>query len=79
MAYTVLPAQQSSLKFSGGAVGDAVAEAQSNTGVPLLANIATRTKFNGAAIFIDSNQMSLQPKAETKTFWWWPSWGEQPL
>lgn len=39
-AYKQLPAAKSSLKFAGGAVGDEVMEQGSNTGTPLLSQIA---------------------------------------
>jgi hypothetical protein len=71
LGYTLLPVAQSGLKYSGGAVGSAVAEAETGAGRPVLATMAPGTIFQGAALFIDSNQMALQPRAETETSWWW--------
>jgi hypothetical protein len=50
-------------------VGHVVKEAEANTGLNVVGQILPNMTMNGAALFIDSNQMALQPQAETKTWW----------
>jgi len=75
--YKQLPAAVTSLKYAGGAVGDVIVESQSNAGTPVASQIAPGTTLNSVALFVDMNQQAMQPKAETKTFWWpfWGGWG----
>lgn len=73
--YQYLAPVDSSLKYSYGAVGHVVKDAKMNpNGLNLIGQIMPGMSMNGAALFIDSNTMALQPQAETKT-WWAPWWG----
>lgn len=67
--YQFLAPTHTSLKYSGGSVGHVVKEAEANTGLNVVGQILPNMTMNGAALFIDSNQMALQPQAETKTWW----------
>lgn len=73
--YQYLAPVESSVKYSYGAVGHVVKDAKMNpNGLNVIGQIMPGMSMNGAALFIDSNTMALQPKAETKT-WWFPWWG----
>lgn len=68
--YQYLAPQKGSEKYAGGAVGHVVMEADQNMGMSnIIGQILPNMQMNGAALFIDSNQMALQPSAETKTWW----------
>ena len=44
-------------------------DVQSGNNMNVIGQIMPGMTMNGAALFIDSNTMALQPKAETKTWW----------
>lgn len=68
--YQYLAPAESSLKYAHGAVGHVIKDAQMNpNGLNVIGQIMPGMSMNGAALFIDSNTMALQPKAETKTWW----------
>lgn len=68
--YQYLAPVRSGLKYGGGAVGHVVKDAELNpNGLNVIGQILPGMSMNGAALFIDSNSMALQPTAETKTWW----------
>lgn len=72
--YQFLAPTHTSVKYAGGSVAHVVKEAESNTGLNAIGQILPNMSMTGAALFIDSNSMAMQPKADTKT-WWFPWWG----
>jgi hypothetical protein len=68
---TVLPAQESSLKLSNGVANEIVMDNTNNVGTPLVTAVQPGAVWNNVALFIDENNDSLGPMAETKAWWWW--------
>lgn len=67
--YQFLAPADASVKYHGGSVAHVVKDAQSGNNMNVIGQIMPGMTMNGAALFIDSNTMALQPKAETKTWW----------
>ena len=70
----VLPAQQSSVKYPGGAASAAVGEATQGVGTPLVTSVAAGGQLTDVVLFIDANSQALQRPAATKD-WWGGCWG----
>ena len=67
-----LPSEQSSVKFGGGAVAAAVADASQGLGSQLITAISPGAQLTSVALFIDQNQQSLAKPAATE--WGWGGW-----
>ena len=67
-----LPSAQSSVKFAGGAVSAAVADASQGLGAPLINAISPGAQLASVALFIDQNQQSLAKPAAAE--WGWGGW-----
>ena len=64
-----LPSAQSSVKFAGGAVSAAVADASQGLGAPLINAISPGAQLASVALFIDQNQQSLAKPAAAEWGW----------
>lgn len=72
--YALVQPAEASVKYSGGAVSQAMQQSTAGSGVPILTAVQDGGVLNGAALFIDQNQAAMQPPAATES-WWFPFWG----
>jgi hypothetical protein len=76
-AISVVAPEEGALRTSRGVTNELVMEHTDNVGTPLVTSVQPGAVWNNVALFIDENQESLSPMAETKSWWWWggPGWG----
>lgn len=73
--YAVVQPNEADVKYSGGAVAQAVQQASAGSNsVPVLTAVQDGGALTGVALFIDQNQAAMQPPAATES-WWFPYWG----
>jgi hypothetical protein len=68
----VLPADQASIKYSGGAASAAVGQAAQGVGTPLATAVAAGGQLSDVVVFIDANSQALQKPAAAE--WGWGGW-----
>lgn len=65
----VLPADQSGIKYAGGAASAAVGQAAQGLGTPLATAVAAGGKLSDVVVFIDQNSQALQKAAASEWGW----------